>query len=295
MAKHYQGSPATTTTDQYAVAEVWAEGISKFFNRASVFRSLVTDVSSMVKSGADTVNFPEIGIISATAKSAGSDITYDATANTTTQLSLNKHYYTAKLFEDVLMLQSSFDVASHYQKMFGEALARQVDSDIWGELDGMNQTQALSADDTLTAAVFEATLATLGEQDVPYMDGECYMVVNPTLMADILNPSAGLGQYWMRADAAGGSGTMATGAVGKLYGINVFMSNTVSTAGSSSTVPGAIFHKSACVVAVQQDVTFRMEESIDALGVKTAASTIYGVKLIDDSDNIKGVRFLNVD
>ena len=49
------------------------------------------------------------------------------------------------------------------------------------------------------------------------------------------------------------------------------------------------------MVAVQQDVTFRMEESIDALGVKTAASTIYGVKLIDDSDNIKGVRFLNVD
>ena len=75
----------------------------------------------------------------------------------------------------------------------------------------------------------------------------------------------------------------------------ISMSNTVSTAGTSSTIPGAIFHKSACVVAVQQDVTFRVEESIDALGVKTAASTIYGVKLIDDSDNIKGVRFLNVD
>jgi len=294
MAKHYQGSATTTTTDQYAVAEVWAEGISKFFNRSSVFRSLVTDVSSLVQSGADTVNFPEISIISAAAKSAGSDITYDATANTTTQLSLNKHYYAAKLFEDILLLQQSYDIASHYQKMFGESLARQVDADIWAELDGLNQTQALSADDTLTAAVFEATLATLGENDIPYMDGDCFMVVNPTLMADILNPSAGLGQYWMRADAVGGSGAMATGAVGKLYGIDVFMSNTVSSGGNASTVPGAIFHKSACVVAVQQDVTFRMEESIDALGVKTAASTIYGAKLIDDSDNIKGVRFLNV-
>lgn len=295
MAKHYQGSASTVTTDQYAVAEVWAEGISKFFNRASIFRPLVTDVSSMVMSGADTVNFPEISIISAAAKSAGSDITYDATANTTTQLSLNKHYYAAKLFEEILLLQSSYQISQHYQKMFGEALARQVDTDIWGELDGMNQTQALSADDTLTAAVFEAALATLGENDVPYMDGSTYMVVNPTLMADILNPSAGLGQYWMRADAVGGSGTMMTGSVGKLYGIDVFMSNTVSTAGTSSTIPGAIFHKSACVVAVQQDVTFRVEQSIDALGVKTAATTIYGVKLIDDSDNIKGVRFLNVD
>jgi|TARA_Y100000296_G_scaffold34870_2_gene40436 hypothetical protein len=295
MAKHYQGSPATTTTDAVFIPEVWASGIYKYFERKTVFRNLVDDYSALVSGSADTIHVPEIGVISATAKSAGSDVSYDATASTTTDLSVNKHYYAAKLFEDLLTVQSSYDLMSKYAKMFGEALARQVDSDIWGELDGVNQTQALSADDTLTAAVFEATLATLGENDVPYMDGDCYMVVNPTLFADIMNPSAGLAQYFIRQDASGDGSGLRNGMVGSLYGIQVFMSNTVSTAGSSSTVPGGIFHKSACAFAMQRDVRVQSEYSVDALGTKVVADTIYGVKVLDDSDNIRGVRFLNVD
>ena len=295
MAKHYQGSPATTSTDAVFIPEVWASGIYKYFERKTVFRNLVDDYSALVTGSADTIHVPEIGIISATAKSAGSDVSYDATASTTTDLSVNKHYYAAKLFEDLLTVQSSYDLMSKYTQMFGEALARQVDSDIWGELDGVNQTQALSADDTLTAAVFESTLATLGENDVPYMDGDCYMVVNPTLFADIMNPSAGLAQYFIRSDASGEGSGLKNGMVGSLYGIQVFMSNTVSTAGSSSTVPGGIFHRSACAFAMQRDVRVQSDYSIDALGTKVVADTIYGVKVLDDSDNIRGVRFLNVD
>ena len=84
--------------------------------------------------------------------------------------------------------------------MFGEALSRQMDADIWTELSGLNQSITLSADDVLTADKFEEALANLGENDVPYMDGDCFMVVNPTLYADILNPSGGLAQYFIRAE-----------------------------------------------------------------------------------------------
>ena len=73
------------------------------------------------------------------------------------------------------------------------------------------------------------------------------------------------------------------------------LATTVSTAGTSSTIPGAIFHKSACVFASQQDVRVQSEYSIDALGTKVVADLLYGVKLIDDSDNKKGVKFTNVD
>ena len=31
MAKHYQGSPVTTTTDQHFIPEIWADGIYKYF------------------------------------------------------------------------------------------------------------------------------------------------------------------------------------------------------------------------------------------------------------------------
>ena len=297
MAKHYQGSPVTITTDQHFIPEIWADGIYKYFDRKTVFRGLVDDYSALVSSKGygDAINIPEMSLITATAKSAGSDVSYDATATTTTQLALNKHNYVAKLFEDIALIQSEADLVAKYSRMMGEALARQVDTDIWAELDGLNDSQALSADDTLTAGVFESALATLGEADIPYMDGECAMVVNPTLFADILNPSAGIAQYFIRNDAVGeGNRGLRSGMVGSLYGIDVYMSNTVATGGNASVIPGAIFHKSACAFASQQEVRVQSEYSIDALGTKVVSDLLYGVKLIDDSDNKKGVKFTNV-
>lgn len=298
MAKHYQGSPVTTTTDQHFIPEIWADGIYKYFERKTVFRGLVDDYSALVgsKGYGDAINIPEMSLISASDKSAGSDVSYDATATTTTQLAINKHKYVAKLFEDVALIQSEADLVAKYSRMMGEALARQVDADIWAELDGLNTSQALSADDTLTAAVFESALALLGENDIPYMDGECAMVVNPTLFADILNPSAGIAQYFIRNDAVGeGNRGLRSGMVGSLYGIDVYMSNTISTAGTSSTIPGAIFHKSACAFASQQEVRVQSEYSVDALGTKVVSDLLYGVKIIDDSDNKRGIKFTNVD
>jgi hypothetical protein len=297
MAKHYDGDPATVTTEQYFIPEIWADGIYKYFERKTVFRGLVDDYSALVKGKGygDAINVPEMSIISASAKSAGADVAYDATATTTTQLTLNKHKYVAKLFEDIALIQSEADLVSKYSRMMGEALARQVDADIWAELDGLNQSQDLSADNTLTAGVFESVLATLGENDVPYSDGECAMVVNPTLFADILNPSAGIAQYFIRNDAVGeGNRGLRSGMVGSLYGIDVYMSNTVSSSGTDGTVAGAVFHKSAAVFASQQEVRVQSEYSIDALGTKLVSDLLYGCKIIDDSDNIKGVALANI-
>ncbi len=297
MAKHYQGNPVTVTTDQHFIPEIWADGIYKFFERKTVMRGLIDDYSALVgsKGYGDAINIPEMSLISASDKSAGSDVSYDATATTTTQLSIDKHKYVAKLFEDIALIQSEADLVAKYSRMMGEAVARQVDADIWAELDGLNETLDLSANNTLNADTFESALATLGENDIPYMDGECSMVVNPTLFADILNPSGGIAQYFIRNDAVGeGNRGLRSGMVGSLYGIDVYMSNTVSSATADATCVGAIFHKTACAFASQQEVRVQSEYSIDALGTKVVSDLLYGVKLIDDSDNKKGVKFTNL-
>ena len=225
-------------------------------------------------------------------------VTYDATHSTQTQLSIDKHKYNAMLFEDVLMIQSNADLVAKYTQMFGEALGRAFDSDSWDQLKTLQDTIALTTDEVLTDALFQTSLATLGENDIPYMDGQCAMVVNPTLMADILDPAAGISRNFWRADASGNGGVLEAGGsvngfMGKLFGINVYMSNTIATGGSDSTSPGAIFHKSAAACAVQQDVRVQSEYSIDALGTKVVADMIYGVKILDDSDNKRGLRFTN--
>ena len=87
MATHYDGSAATVTTEQYFIPEIWADGIYKYFERKTVFRGLVDDYSALVKGKGygDAINVPEMSIISASAKSAGADVAYDATATPTTQ------------------------------------------------------------------------------------------------------------------------------------------------------------------------------------------------------------------
>ena len=292
------GAAHTTSTADDFVPELWSDGIYRYFERGTVFKDLIEDYSSLVKSFGDTVNIPQIDFDASSDKAINTLVTYDATATTVTQLAIDKHKYNAMLFEDILLIQANADLVAKYSQMFGEALARALDADIWGELDGLNVSVALgSGDDNLSDADFQAALASLGENDIPYMDGQCAMVVNPTMMADILDPAAGVSRGFWRADAGGGSAgsILATGGskgfMGKLFGIDVYMSNTISSSGSVCC--GAIFHKSAAVCAVQQGVRVQSEYSIDALGTKVVADTIYGAKLIDSSSNKRGYRWVN--
>ena len=289
------GAAHTTSTADDFVPELWSDGIYRYFERGTIFKNLVEDYSSLVKGSGDTVNIPQIDFDASSDKAANTLVTYDATATTVTQLAIDKHKYNAMLFEDVLLIQSNSDLVSKYTQMFGEALARAVDADIWAELDGVNEGATLTADDAITAAEFQAALANLGENDVPYMDGECSLVVNPTFMADILDPNAGISKNFWRADAGGDGSILNNGGtkgfIGRLFGINVYMSNTVATAGT--VISGAVFHKSAAVCAVQQDVRVQAEYSIDALGTKVVADMIYGAKLLDSASNKRGYKFTN--
>ena len=292
------GAAHTISSADDFVPELWRDGIYRYFERGTIFKALIEDYSSLVKGSGDIVNIPQIDFDASSDKAIDTLVTYDATATTVTQLAINKHKYNAMLFEDILQIQSNSDLVAKYTQMFGEALARALDADIWDELDGINEG-AVHADDTLSDAQFQAALANLGENDVPYMDGGCALVVNPTLMADILDPAAGVTRNFWRADAGGDGSVLNQGGtkgfMGRLFGINVYMSNTISSAGDSDTTSGAIFHKSAAVCAVQQGVRVQAEYSIDALGTKVVADTIYGCKLVDSSSNKKGYRFKNTD
>ena len=293
------GAAHTTTTADDFVPELWSDGIYRYFERGTIFKNLVEDYSSLVKGSGDIVNIPQIDFDASSDKTIDTLVTYDATATTVTQLAINKHKYNAMLFEDLLQIQSNADLVAKYTQMFGEALARALDADIWGELDGINEGTELAADDAMPDSEIQAALANLGENDVPYMDGGCSFVVNPTLMADILDPAAGITRNFWRADASGNGSVLTDGGtkgfMGRLFGINTYMSNTISTGGTSSTTSGAIFHKSAAVCAVQQDVRVQAEYSIDALGTKVVADMIYGAKLVDSSSNKRGYRFKNKD
>lgn len=292
------GQPAGTIFDtgvtQDFLPELWADLIYKFFDEKLVFKNTVEDYSALVQNGGDTVHIPEIAKMSASSLTDGAQISYVAPAETNTQLSIDKHFYSAKMFTDVLQVQSSYDLISAYAKAMSSALAKQVDSDIAAQLIQVNQGATLATDDQITANEFEAAIAVLGENDIDYTSGDVYFVVNPTLYADMLNPAGTFGAAFVRSNITGFNSENSpalTGVVGRLMGMPVLMSNSLSTGGTN--VSGVIYHKSACAMAVQRDIDVKESYDIDFLATKIVAHTLYGVKLLDDSDNIRGYKFTN--
>jgi hypothetical protein len=97
------------------------------------------------------------------------------------------------------------------------------------------------------------------------------MAVNPTLYADMLNPAGTFGASFVRSDITGfnsDNSPALSGVVGRLMGMPVLMSNSLSAGGTN--VSGVIYHKSACAMAVQRDIDVKNQYDIDVLGTKVS-------------------------
>ena len=239
----------------------------------------------------------------AQSKTASAAVAWDTNKGSTPQahdvtpvdLTIGTHIYQAEIFEDILTIQSQYELISKYARMFGESLARKVETDMWAELDGFQTTVTLAADDTMATGDLESILASLYNLDID--PNRCSMAVNHLLLADILNPTSGIGSYFVRQDAipsgsnAAGGSHVSTGAVGLIYGMDVFFSQAISTGGTNRS--GAVYVPEACAFAASQDVRLQSQYDVDYLGTKVIADMIYGAKLLDSSTNLMGLNFVN--
>ena len=297
------GDLMDTTSGAGFIPEVWSDAIYSFFFQANKLRGSVDDYSALVKGKGDKINIPAILMQTAQSKGASDAVSWDTNKGSTPQahdvtpvdLSVDTHIYQAEIFEDILTIQAQYELVSKYAKMFGESLARKVETDLWAELDGFQTTVTLTADDAVAAADMESILANLYDLDID--PNQASMAVNHLILADLLNPSAGIGTYFTRNDAipSGGNAAMgahvSSGAVGLIYGMDVFFSQAISTGGTNRS--GAVYVPGACAFAASQDVRVQTQYDVDYLGTKVIADMIYGVKLLDSATNKLGLNFVN--
>ena len=281
------------TTGANFIPELWAEPIYKFYKETNRLANSVDDYSALVSNAGDTVHIPKIALKAPVAKVKSTIVDFSTAATAgKVDLTIDKHYVVPELFEDFALVQSSSDLMSKYTRMMGESIARQVESDMWVELDGFQTRVDCSADNTMNADTLESVIATLYQIDIDPND--CSMVVNNLLMGDIMNPSSGVAQYFIRRDASGEGQGLRSGAVGLIYGMNVFHSAAIPTTGTDDLAVGAVYPKDACVFASQQGVRVQSQYDIAYLGTKVTADIIYGMKLIDESGDLRGLNLVNV-
>ena len=276
------GISGLTEVDAF-IPELWSEAVFGFLQRALKWNDKVDDFSSLVQGAGDRIHVPSISEVAVQDKSENTAVEYDATTESKVSLVIDKHKYASKMFEDIALAQSNPGLLERYSEALGYAMAKQIDQDICSMITaGISSGATLGTDDTLTDAELETALASLGEADLDYRDGNLTFMVNPTMYADMLN-----NPKFVRYDALGRS-NIPSGRLGEIYGIPVEMSNALATGGTA--VSGVIFHKTAGAVAFQQGVNSRAQYDIDYLATKVVFDAVYGVKIIHAT---RGYKFTN--
>ena len=252
------------------VPEIWSKEVEKPFYKALKFANLVNRDDSLVSAGGDTVRKPFLDTVNARIKSASTGVTYDSPDGTPISYSIDKHYYSAVLIEDFAKAQASYDVAQSWRQAQAEAIARQIDTDLAGLYGSAGTTVAAGA--AVDDADIIAVVAALDNANVP--QSERFGVIGQYTKGDLL----GVNKY-TAYDQTGKTGAAVDGSDGlmaSVYGIHLHMSQNVAV---STTGRNMFFHKKAISLAQQLKPTYKMEDSVDHIGMKAVLHTIYGVNV----------------
>lgn len=285
----------TNTTAATFIPELWSDEIVAAYKKNLVLANLVNKMPMSGKKG-DVLHIPKPTRGAASAKTAETQVTLQASTETEVTVTIDKHYEYSRLIEDITEAQALASLRRFYTDDAGYALAKQVDDDLFtlgkslGNGTGASWVhnnafqintstgviEAYDADGTadigaFTDAAFRGLVQQLDDADVP-MDNRA-LIVPPSARNTIM----GIDRY-MSSDFVNGRGVN-NGQIGQLYGIDVYVTSNAPTI--ESGVKGAIlFHKDAMVLAEQVSVRSQTQYKQEYLATLFTSDTLYGVEVI---------------
>jgi len=181
-------------------------------------------------------------------------------------------------------IQSSYDLRSKYTTQIGKAIAKITDTDIRALYSGFSQTVGVAATTAVTYALSKSYILEgvrkLNAANAPFEDRS--LVVESYGYRDLLNTDD-----FVRYDAVGQAGeknATINAKIGKLYGVDVFLSEQVYTL--TSVAYAMMFHKSAMGLAVQKAMRVQSQYDVPALATELVADSLYGVAELRDDHGV---------
>ena len=286
---------ATNKSHDVFVPEIWGPAIELAMKEKLVFANYANDLSSFVAGGGDVIHLPQYDEISTGTKTPESAISYgtDGAAQTEITLNIDQHTYSAVLIEDILKVQSNYDLTGIYTIEMGYALAKKIDEYLESQLfdsfkasgGAINTIDLSGALDS--AAKFDSILTQILAEDQDLTNWS--LVLSPGAYADLANF---VQLSYATNGAPLGQGFATTGQVGTLYGMSVAVSPNVTTASTdmdtgggadNQTAVGYCIHKSCMHIAYSQGVRMQADYDIDYLGTKLVGDMVYGCKVRNSS------------
>lgn len=269
----------TTTTSAVFLPTIWSNETLRATENALVAAGLIKRYDYLVKSRGQTINIPNISnAFTARSKTQGQDVTDDAVTETQTQIVVNNWYYNSFIIEDIVSVQSNYDLRSEYSEKAGYSIAKKVDTDVMSNYSSWTNTAVGTYGVDLGDATIVAAMEALNVADMPLEDRA--FIIHPKQLSAIMKidkfvKADYLGQYQNPTPVKVGPNSRYVW--GEIYGIRVYYTNNLpTTAGTPTQYHNMLLHKEAIALALQQAPRMQAAYWLVSLGWRVIVDTIYG-------------------
>jgi len=172
---------------------------------------------------------------------------------------------------DLAMMASASNVVADLGRLFGEAIARKMDTDLLSNVGSLNAGVGGAAVTATPALIFQA-IAKLRAQGYD-TSNDCAIVLHPNIAYDVAST---LTSTFAAPASAIGNSALENGFMGMLGGVPVYQSSLVNNTGTTGDYNCVVFHKDAFGLAMMQDVKIETQRQAAARAFDIVGSAIYG-------------------
>lgn len=269
------GSTSVTLND--LLPQIVAEAMFVASER-SIMRGLVKNYPLPANSG-KTVTVPIYPQQTAAAVTEGDEVSNTAVSTNGTTLTVSQ-VGLRTLVTDLALNASASNVISDLGRLFGEAIARKIDTDLTAQFSNFTTNTVGSTTSTIAAADVFKAVTLLRRQGVS-ADGIA-VVLHPDIAYDLKAALTTQGNTPFTAGAYGdvANEAMRMGYVGMLAGVPVFETANLANNGTAGDYVGGVFHRDALGLAMMRDIQIETQRRASFIGTDVVASAMYGVGTI---------------
>jgi hypothetical protein len=269
-------------TTSSTISELYTEIVQEALfiaSEQSIMRGLVRNYT--IAGGGKSVEVPIYSTVSAAAVSEATDLSNTAVNPTSVTITASEVGIMTTL-TDLARQSAAQDVASHIGRLFGEAIARKIDTDLSGLFTGFSTEKGPGAGAEMTIQDLFECAAELRTNNAP---GPYYGVFHPkqifNVKKSLTNTFAGSSNI---PDL--GNEALRSGFVGTIAGIQIFESSNISVDGSDDSI-GGVFSQDALGLAMMQDLKIESQRDASLRADEIVATAVFGVGELHDSYGVK--------
>ena len=264
---------STSSTLSELYTEIVAEALF-VASEQSIMRPLVKNYA--ITGVGKSVEVEIYSAVSAAAVSEASDLSNTAINPSSVTITASENGIMTTL-TDLARNSAPRNVAADIGKLFGEAIAKKIDTDLTALFDGFSSVVGSAGAEVTVAKIFEA-VATLRQAAVPMplagvLNPKVAYNVKKNLTNTFVNPNPN--------DLT--NEALRTGYVGNIAGVQMFETSNVDGTSDTDNCKGGIFHRDALGLAMMQDLKIETQRDASLRADEIVATAVYGVGELDDS------------